>query len=381
MASSRGGRKRGRRGRKGRISGAFQALEVGAHLAEGAELVATGGARPGMGVHAPLGFGRRLSVEDVQKVVSKATAVHHVTPLVSRLSNQGAPTGAATRHPHALSGEPLLELVEAPVEPGLDRGHRQVEHVGDLLEGEALVLLEHDHLALVLGEGHDRRLHVALHVPGQGEVEGRGVVAQHRGLAVGLEGVEAHEGPPLSTAHPVAAQVEGDLVEPRRKPRLPLERAQSPIGLEEGLLAQVAGIVLGADEPVDGSLDLAVPTQDEQIEGRPVPGEARSHELLVGAAHSSYFLETTGPPSGRNAVNQQKSTTRSGARVRFSVDIKNMTGVDMSVALGRREAGVAQKLLNRTEIRATLQEVGGEAVPQGVRADLAGDGDLADAVS
>ena len=65
--------------------------------------------------------------------------------------------------------------------------------------------------------------------------------------------------------------------------------------------------------------------------------------------------------------------------MRFSVNIKNMTRIDVSVPLGGREAGVAQKLLNRTEIRPSLEKMGREAMSEGVRADLSRDGDLPNA--
>ena len=50
--------------------------------------------------------------------------------------------------------------------------------------------------------------------------------------------------------------------------------------------------------------------------------------------------------------------------MRLSVDLKNVARVDMRVALRRGEAGVAQKLLDGTEIGPALQQVGGEAVAQ-----------------
>ena len=52
------------------------------------------------------------------------------------------------------------------------------------------------------------------------------------------------------------------------------------------------------------------------------------------------------------------------------VYIEQILRVDVSVALGGRQAGVPQELLNRAKITATLQQVGGEGMPQGVRAGL-----------
>ncbi len=57
----------------------------------------------------------------------------------------------------------------------------------------------------------------------------------------------------------------------------------------------------------------------------------------------------------------------------FIVDIQQMARIDMSVLLGRREAGVAQKLLDRSQVCSPLQEMGGEAVAERVRTDPPGD--------
>ena len=46
------------------------------------------------------------------------------------------------------------------------------------------------------------------------------------------------------------------------------------------------------------------------------------------------------------------------------VGLQQMPGVDVRIALGSGEARVAQKLLDRPEIRASLEEVCGEAMAQ-----------------
>ena len=65
--------------------------------------------------------------------------------------------------------------------------------------------------------------------------------------------------------------------------------------------------------------------------------------------------------------------------MRLAVDLEDVAGVDVGVPLGRREAGVAQKLLNGAEIGPALQEVGREAVAHRVGADTPGQGHLPDA--
>ena len=62
----------------------------------------------------------------------------------------------------------------------------------------------------------------------------------------------------------------------------------------------------------------------------------------------------------------------------LAVYLHQITGVHVGVALRGRQAGMPQKLLNRTEIRTTLKEVRGEAVPQAVGADMLRDGCLSD---
>lgn len=50
----------------------------------------------------------------------------------------------------------------------------------------------------------------------------------------------------------------------------------------------------------------------------------------------------------------------------------------MGVALSRGETGVAQKFLNRTKIRTSLEQMSGERVSQGMWADAPGQRDLED---
>src|SRR5215470_5440528 len=54
--------------------------------------------------------------------------------------------------------------------------------------------------------------------------------------------------------------------------------------------------------------------------------------------------------------------------MRFRVNPKELRGVDVSISLRRAEARVAEKLLDRTQIRAPLQQMRRKRVAQGVRA-------------
>jgi hypothetical protein len=69
---------------------------------------------------------------------------------------------------------------------------------------------------------------------------------------------------------------------------------------------------------------------------------------------------------------------RLGAWMASLVGLQEMSGVDVRIALGGGEAGVAQKLLDRPEIRASLEEVCGEAMAQRMRAHASLEGDSPD---
>ena len=53
----------------------------------------------------------------------------------------------------------------------------------------------------------------------------------------------------------------------------------------------------------------------------------------------------------------------------LSVDVQQLRGVDVRVALGRAEARVAEEFLNRAQVGAALQQMRRERMPQRVRAD------------
>ena len=52
------------------------------------------------------------------------------------------------------------------------------------------------------------------------------------------------------------------------------------------------------------------------------------------------------------------------------VDVSHSLRRQVRVHLGRGQGLVAQKLLDTAQVGAVVQQVGGEAVPQGVRADV-----------
>src|SRR6266540_3232530 len=73
------------------------------------------------------------------------------------------------------------------------------------------------------------------------QVEGARRPIAQRALAFLFDVVQAQVRPPTTATQAVAGRVDGDLVEPGRKARFLLEGTQSAVGLEERLLAEVAG--------------------------------------------------------------------------------------------------------------------------------------------
>src|SRR6516162_11646447 len=61
------------------------------------------------------------------------------------------------------------------------------------------------------------------------------------------------------------------------------------------------------------------------------------------------------------------SSIEARARVRSGINGEKALGLDLSVSLRRREAGVTQQLLDRAKIAAGAQEVSRKTVPQGMR--------------
>ena len=56
--------------------------------------------------------------------------------------------------------------------------------------------------------------------------------------------------------------------------------------------------------------------------------------------------------------------------MRRIIGLRELLQVEVGVALGGAEAGVAQELLDGAQIHAAVQQVGREAVAQGMGADL-----------
>src|SRR5688572_5285966 len=215
--------------------------------------------------------------------MSSRNVLHSITAS-SPVSWHRGGDGRGASDPAAL--ELLAQLAQAAVEPRLHRGDGHVESFRDLDERESLVLLERDHLALLDGQRRHGGLYGPREVARLHEIEGRGA-RLHELLAPVAQVVEAQLGPAAPPPQPVAAGVEGDLVEPGREACLLFEAAEGAVRLEEDLLAQVARVLVRAEDTVDRPLDLAIPTANQRVEGGNVAVLKGGDQFLVRGGHAS----------------------------------------------------------------------------------------------
>src|SRR3954454_614068 len=108
-------------------------------------------------------------------------------------------------------------------------------------------------------------------------------------------------------------------------------------------------------------------------------GGAGSHNRASSTRTSTMRRPARAGASWRRIVSTSGSsgkarlTLRDGrARVRLEVDVLQAVTRQVRVQLGRRHVGVAEHLLNRAQVAAAGQQVGGEGVAQGVRAHAVG---------
>jgi hypothetical protein len=93
----------------------------------------------------------------------------------------------------------------------------------------------------------------------------------------------------------------------------------------------------------------------------------------ASSADSSTWFMVASHRSGRKArytdpYNREESQGRPSESVRWAPDSSAASVEDVGVDHGRLEVAVAEELLDRADVVAGFQQVGGEGVPQGVRA-------------
>ena len=110
---------------------------------------------------------------------------------------------------------------------------------------------------------------------------GRGqALHQRRGVLV----LMAH-GVPRTLPQQVDRAVRGDAVQPRPQARAGLEARQLRVGLQEGLLHHVLGVLLVAGQAVGDAEDSSTVPLDERAECVAVPGPRLGQDKLLGAIH------------------------------------------------------------------------------------------------
>ena len=144
---------------------------------------------------------------------------------------------------------------------------RAIQEVGNLLEGETVVLLQDDGGPLIVWKhGHRLGHRPAELAPGHEILDRFGRLRLRRELdEIDALGRLRNRRPPFA-ADPVAAQIQRDAVEPRRELRLAFEPAEGAERSEKGFLGDVARVFFAADDPVRERVNGPLPAQHELVE-------------------------------------------------------------------------------------------------------------------
>ncbi len=168
----------------------------------------------------------------------------------------------------------LAERDPRPHQQRLDRRHRRLHRVGDLLIGEGVHLAQEEGRALGLGKlvdvGDDlpELLAVMDLLRGRGGFDFGNHV--HRFLRVGARFAEV-----------VEAAVAGDPVEPGAEVDLPLVGEHRPVGVDEDLLQHVFGVLGRAEHLAAEAEQAALVAVDDHLEGARVARAGHRDQLLV----------------------------------------------------------------------------------------------------
>lgn len=175
-------------------------------------------------------------------------------------------------------GEAVPELSQGPGVALADGGLVPLDHASDLLEGEPLVVSEHEGLTEHLRERRDGVGHLPGGLPGLDVGGGPATAVREdgRGLlvvdALGAAVLLALAAPPV-----IADLVRRDRVDPRREVPRGVVGRQRPVDVQEDLLGQILREVLFPDEPPEIPVDPLEVMIEEGCErvgvqlGEPVP--------------------------------------------------------------------------------------------------------------
>src|SRR5687767_5879700 len=148
-------------------------------------------------------------------------------------------------------GQVLPEHAEPLIQARLHGTERTVEEIGDLLERQAVVLLQDDCGALLFGQHRHGFGHRATELAARDEIlDGLGRFGLRRELnEIDALGSLCDRRTPLA-ADPVPTEIERDPIQPGRELRLALEAAERAKGAEEGFLGDVTGVLFAADDAI-----------------------------------------------------------------------------------------------------------------------------------
>ena len=214
-------------------------------------------------------------------------------------------------------GEAVPELPQGPGVALADGGPVPLDHASDLLEGEPLVVSEHEGLTEHLRERRDGIGHLPGGLPGLDVGGGPATAVREdgRGLlvvdALGAAVLLALAAPPV-----VADLVRRDRVDPRGEGPRGVVGRQRPVDVQEDLLGQVLREVLFPDEPPEISVDPLEVMIEEGCErvgvqlGEPVPDLAGSSGARAAAREGLEEGPEVGADTERSAWWRLSSTSR-----------------------------------------------------------------------
>lgn len=178
-----------------------------------------------------------------------------------------------------------------PMEPSFDRPKGQFQDVGNLVVGKLLLVSELDHDPIV---GREIPNQIGQFFPPKALVE-----AFVRAWLI-VDEVERWSIIPIRIsinrrrlqaflAKKVDRLITRDLVEPGGEVALQIELFEGPEGLDEGLLGQIAGILITRDHAMNQDVDRPVESLDQKSKRLFFPFETPSDDFRIGHRHRATF--------------------------------------------------------------------------------------------
>src|SRR5437867_3362136 len=179
------------------------------------------------------------------------------------------------------------EDIQSLIESRLYGAQRTPDQIGNFLERQAVILLQHDGRALFLRQKRHRPLHRPSKVaPRHTVLDGlRRLTRRGQIHQIDVLGRLDDRRPPLPPK-PVPTEIEGDAIEPRRELRLTAKTLQGAVGSEERFLADVPRVFFATDLTICEGVNRAFPSLDELVEAVLVAANRSGDELFVRPRHA-----------------------------------------------------------------------------------------------